>query len=114
LCTKGFTKLSPLHLVSKASGGEVGPPCSGITQQLLSCKQGFLILRTVEELKLRLNGAKPMVGLQRLTCFSKGWWLDGQKFHIGASYLVSSIADSGAFMVGVGHKEMQQLGLLVP
>jgi hypothetical protein len=30
LCMKGFTELSPLHLVNGASGGEVGPPCSGI------------------------------------------------------------------------------------
>jgi hypothetical protein len=56
LRTKGFTELSPLHLVSRVSDGEVDPPCSSITQQLLSDKQGFLILRTVEELKLGLNG----------------------------------------------------------
>jgi hypothetical protein len=60
---KGFTKLDTLHLVNRASGGEVGPPCSGITQQLLSCQQGFLILRIVEEPKLRLNGVEPMVSL---------------------------------------------------
>jgi hypothetical protein len=58
---KGFTKLGTLHLVSRASGGEVGPPWSGITQQLLSCKQCLLILRTVEELELGLNGAEPMI-----------------------------------------------------
>jgi hypothetical protein len=28
---KGFTELGPLHLVSGASGGEIGPPCSSIT-----------------------------------------------------------------------------------
>jgi hypothetical protein len=31
LCKKGFMELSPLHLVSRASGGEVRLPCSGIT-----------------------------------------------------------------------------------
>jgi hypothetical protein len=61
LSTKGFTELGPLHLVSRASGGEVGPPCSGITQHLLSYKLGFLILCTIEELKLGLNSAEPMV-----------------------------------------------------
>jgi hypothetical protein len=76
-------------------------------------KQRLLNLYTVEKLELGLNGAKPMVGLQWLTCFSEGWKLDGQKFHIGASCLVSSIADNGAFMVGVSHKETQQLGLFI-
>jgi hypothetical protein len=33
-----------------------------ITLQLLSYEWGLLILSTVEELKLGLNGAKPMVG----------------------------------------------------
>jgi hypothetical protein len=28
--------------------------------------------------------------------------------------LVSSIADSGAFTVGVGHEKAQQIGLLIP
>jgi hypothetical protein len=27
---KGFTKPGPLHLLSRVSGGDVGPPCSGI------------------------------------------------------------------------------------
>jgi hypothetical protein len=58
---KGFMKLGQVHLVSRASGSEDGPSCFGITQQLLSCKHGFLILHTVEELKLELNGAEPMV-----------------------------------------------------
>jgi hypothetical protein len=31
LLTEGFTELGPLHLVSGASGDEVGPPCFGIT-----------------------------------------------------------------------------------
>jgi hypothetical protein len=68
----------------------------------------------VEKLKLGLNIMKPMVGLQRLTCFNEGWRLDGQKFHIGASCLLSTNADSGSFTDGVGHKETQQLGFLVP
>jgi hypothetical protein len=73
----------------------------------MGCKQHLLILCTVEELKLGLKGAKSMVSLQWLTGFSEGWRLGSQKFHIGASCLVSSIANSGAFTVEVGHKEMQ-------
>jgi hypothetical protein len=85
-----------------------------ITLQLLSYEWGLLILSTVEELELGLNGAKPMVGFQRLARFDESRWLGCQKSHIGASCLISSIADCGAFMVGVGHEEVQQLGLLNP
>jgi hypothetical protein len=30
LRTEGFTELGPLHLVSRTSGNETSPPCSGI------------------------------------------------------------------------------------
>jgi hypothetical protein len=59
----------------------------------------------VEERELGLNGAKPMVGFQRLACSSEGWWLGGQELHIGVSCSLSSIADISAFTVGVGHEE---------
>jgi hypothetical protein len=68
----------------------------------------------VEELKLGLDGAKLMVGFQRLARFDQSPWVCCQKFHRGVSCLISSIANSGAFMVGVGHEEVQQLGLFNP
>jgi hypothetical protein len=68
----------------------------------------------VEELKLELNGVEPMVCFQRLTRFNESRWLGGQKLHIRASCLVSSITDIGAFMVGVGYEVTQQLDLLNP
>jgi hypothetical protein len=54
-----------------------------------------------------------MVGFQWLTCFCEGWWLGDQEFHIGASCLISSIANYGAITVGICHEEAQQLGLLI-
>jgi hypothetical protein len=80
----------------------------------LGYKQGLLIFSTIEDVKLGLNDAKPMVGFQWLACFSEDWWLGGQEFHIGASCLISSIANYGAITVGIGHEEAQQLGLLIP
>jgi hypothetical protein len=68
----------------------------------------------VEELKLELDGVEPMVDFPWLSCFSEGWRVGGQEFHIGASCLISIIADHGAIMVGVDHEEAQQLGLLIP
>jgi hypothetical protein len=37
-----------------------------------------------------------------------------QEFHIGASCLISRIANHGAVAVGIGHEEAQQLDLLLP
>jgi hypothetical protein len=111
---KGFTELGPLHMVSGASGSEVGPSRSSIAYQLLSYEQGLLIFSTVEEVELGLNGAESMVGFQRLSCFGEGWRLGGQEFHIGALCLILSIANHGAIMAGIGHEEAQQLGLLIP
>jgi hypothetical protein len=111
---EGFTELGPPHMVSRMGGGETSPPCSGITYKLLGYKQRLLILCTLEDLELGLNGAEPMVSFQRLTCFSESQRLGGQKLHIRASFSVSSNADSGAFTVGVGHEVAQQLGLLNP
>jgi hypothetical protein len=54
-----------------------------------------------------------MVGFQRLACFNEGWWLGGQEFHILASCLISSIANHGPIMVGIGHEVAQQLDLLI-
>jgi hypothetical protein len=55
-----------------------------------------------------------MVGFQWLICFSKGWRLGGQEFHIEASCFISSIANHSAITVGIGHEGAQQLGLLIP
>jgi hypothetical protein len=74
----------------------------------LGCKQGLLIFSTVEEVELGLNGAEPMVGFQRLACFSESWRLGGQLFHIGAPCLISSITNHGAITVGIGHEVVQQ------
>jgi hypothetical protein len=55
-----------------------------------------------------------MVGFQRLTRFSESRQLGCQELHIGTSCVILSIVDSGASTVGVGHEEVQQLGLLNP
>jgi hypothetical protein len=80
----------------------------------MSYGHGLLVLSTIKEMELGLDGAEPMVGFQWLTCFSEDWRLGGQEFNIGASCLILSIAESGAFMIGVGHEAALQLGQLIP
>jgi hypothetical protein len=71
---EGLTKISPLHLVSRMSGGEVGPPCPNVAMQLLSGKLSLLVLSVAEEPKLGLDGAKPLIDIGRFVgvfCINK-------------------------------------------
>jgi hypothetical protein len=58
-----------------------------VLQQLLRSEEGLLMLRVAEETKHELDGAQPMVSLQRLTRFSEGWRMSGQKLSIGGRSL---------------------------
>jgi hypothetical protein len=70
--TKSVAELDPRHLVvCGASGGVVGPPCAGITTQLLRDEESFLHLRAVQEPKLGLDHPKPVIGLERLSCLGE-------------------------------------------
>jgi hypothetical protein len=58
LSTEGLTKLVPQQLIaSRTGGGVVGPPCLGITLQLLHDEVCLLMLSVAEEPKLELDGA---------------------------------------------------------
>jgi hypothetical protein len=69
-------ELGPLHLVVRgASGSVVGPPCAGVTTQLLRGEEGLLHLYAVQEPKLGLNHPKPVISLKRppASVKSGGW-----------------------------------------
>jgi hypothetical protein len=69
---EGIVELSPRHLVIRgASGGVVGPPCAGVTPQLLRSEEGLLHLGAAQEPELGLHHLQPVVGLQRLSCLSE-------------------------------------------
>jgi hypothetical protein len=53
------------------SGGVVGPPCAGVTPQLLRGEEGLLHLGAAQEPKFGLHHPKPVVGLKRLSCLSE-------------------------------------------
>jgi hypothetical protein len=66
--TESIAELSPRHFVIHgASGGVVGPPCAGVTLQLLCDEESLLQLGAVQEPELGLYHPKPVVGLQRLS-----------------------------------------------
>jgi hypothetical protein len=65
---EGITELNPWHMVIRgASGGVVGPPCAGITPQLLRGEEGLLHLGAAQEPELGLHHPKLVVGLKRLS-----------------------------------------------
>jgi hypothetical protein len=78
-------ELGPRHLVvCWVSGGVVGPPCTGVTTQLLCGEEGLLYLRAVQEPKLGLDHPKPVIGLERLSCLSEERRVSGRKVAVGS------------------------------
>jgi hypothetical protein len=62
---EGIAELSPWRKVIRgASGGVVGPPCAGVTPQLLCSEEGLLHLGAAQEPELGLHHLKPVVDLQ--------------------------------------------------
>jgi hypothetical protein len=72
------------------------------------------MLCAVEKPKLRLDGTQVMVDLHRLTCFSEGRRMIGQKLSIGSRSLSLSVPSPIATTSIVFHELMQQLNLLIP
>jgi hypothetical protein len=81
---------------------------------LLGCEQSPLVLGVAEELELGLDGVKPIISLQRLTCFSEDRRVSSQELSIGALGLTSSISSTMDSAGGVGYEQTQQLDLLIP
>jgi hypothetical protein len=70
--TKGLVELGPWHLVVVLkSGGEVSPPSTSGPTKLLGHIQSHLELGTVQEPKLGLGDAKPIIRLKRIRCLGE-------------------------------------------
>jgi hypothetical protein len=81
---KGTAELSPRHLVvHRVNGGIVGPPCIGVTTQLLRGEEGLLQLCAVHEPKLGLNHLKPVISLERLSRLAEERRMSGRKVTLG-------------------------------
>jgi hypothetical protein len=64
---EGLVELGPRHLVGVLkSGGEVSPPSIGRPTILLGYIQSLVELSTVQELKLGLGDANPVIHLERI------------------------------------------------
>jgi hypothetical protein len=110
---ESIAELSPRHLVVRgASGGVVGPPCAGITTQLLHGEEGLLHFGAAQEPELGLYHPKPVISLKMLSCLGEEWRVSGHEVTVGGRS--GSISDYIATTSRVGHELTQQLGLLVP
>jgi hypothetical protein len=65
---EGLTELSPRHLVAVLkSGSEVSPPSTGGPTKLLGHLQSLLELSIVQQPKLRLEDAEPIICLKQIS-----------------------------------------------
>jgi hypothetical protein len=102
---ESIVELSPRYLVvCWASGGVVGPPCTGITTQLLCHEEGLLHLHAVQEPKLELDHLKAVIGLEGLSCLIEERRVSGHKVTVGSQSWSGSIPYPMAATSRVGHQ----------
>jgi hypothetical protein len=69
---EGFVKLYPGHMMTSWLGGnKVCPPSSHCTFKPLGCKHWLLVISAVNEIKILLHGAKPVIYFQWFICPSE-------------------------------------------
>jgi hypothetical protein len=81
---------------------------------MLGYELGLLILCAAEEPELGLDSAKQMISQKWFNCCSKGWKVGCKELSISAQGFTSSFSSAMASTIGVGHKQVQQLSLLIP
>jgi hypothetical protein len=70
--TESFTKLCPSHMVTSwLCGKKVCPPSSYNSSKLLGYKHWLLVISVVDEIKLLLHGAEPVICFQWFICPSE-------------------------------------------
>jgi hypothetical protein len=109
---ESIAELNPWHMVIiGVSDGVVGPPCAGITTQLLRDEEGLLHLGAAQEPKLVLNHPKPVISLERLPYLGEERQLSDREVAVGGRSW--SIPCPIVTTSRVGHKLPQRLSLLV-
>jgi hypothetical protein len=111
---ESIVELHPWHLVVRgASGDVVGPPCNGITTQLLRGEEGLLHPGAVQEPKLGFHHLKSVIDLKRLSCLSEERRVSGREVTVGGRGWSRSISHPIAPVSRVGCELPQQLGPLI-
>jgi hypothetical protein len=95
------------------SGSVVGPPCTGITTQLLHGEEGLLHFGSIQEPKLGLHHPKLVISLKRLSYLGEERRVSGRKVAVGGRSRSGSISCPIATTSRVAHELPQQLGLLI-
>jgi hypothetical protein len=95
------------------SASVVGPPCTGVTTQLLHDEESLLPLHAAQEPKLGLDCTKPMVGLKRLSYLGEERRVSGCEVVVASQSWSRSIPYPIFTTSRVGDKLLQQLGLLI-
>jgi hypothetical protein len=81
---ESIVEFSPRHLVVRGvSGGVVGPPCTGVTMELLRVEEGLLHFGAVQEPELGLLHPKPVISLERLSYLGEERRVSGYEVVVG-------------------------------
>jgi hypothetical protein len=71
---ESFMKLRLDHTVTNwLCGNKVCPPSSHNTSKLLGCEHWLLVISAVDEIKLLLHGAEPVICFQWFICPGEYW-----------------------------------------
>jgi hypothetical protein len=108
--TEGLADLSPQHLVViLKSGGKISPPSTGGPMKLQGHVHSLLELGIVQQPKLGLDDAKPIICLKWISRLGEQWWVCCQEVGVGGVHhrLVVWLAHST--MHEVLHQHLHEL-----
>jgi hypothetical protein len=107
-----LTELSPQHLVAVGvSGGEGDPPDTHGFVELLGREQSLLDLRAAAKTELRLDHAKPVIGLQHICGLNEHRWVCHEE--VRARHLVQLVLSlllllGGLSMLVIHHQSLHE------
>jgi hypothetical protein len=106
MSTESFMKLYLGHIVTSwLCGKKVCPPSSCSTSELLGCEHGLLIISAVNEIKLLLHGAKPVICFQWFICPGEHWRMGISEVHISGliSIVITTVVALWCILIILGH-----------
>jgi hypothetical protein len=107
---EGLRELSPWHLVAVAmSGGVVSPASTARPMKLLGCVQSLLKICIVQEPKLRLGDAKPVIHPERIGHLDERRRVHRQEVNVGEVQHRLMVGLSASSVNNVLHQHPYQL-----
>uniref|UniRef100_A0A0A9H3Z3 Uncharacterized protein n=1 Tax=Arundo donax TaxID=35708 RepID=A0A0A9H3Z3_ARUDO len=88
---------------------EALPPSIGSLLKLMGSQVDLLLILILNEIKLLLNGAEPMICIKRIPCTSEDWWLSLKKGGVA----IWMIGLTSTMMIGVLNESFKDMSLIL-